>query len=72
MPNTIIRALLAITFLATVTAPAAAQERACAMVYIPVCAIKDSVRKTFSNAACAGVEGARVVSKGECKSRGGR
>jgi hypothetical protein len=41
--------------------------RACSQVNIPVCAIKkDGSRQTYTNASCAGIDGARVLHKEAC------
>ena len=41
--------------------------RVCSQVNIPVCAIKkDGSRQTYTNASCAGIDGAKVLHKDAC------
>ncbi len=57
--------LLACTPLGTTQADAAG---VCSQVNMPVCAVtKDGVRKNYTNAGCAGIEGARVLHKDACR-----
>jgi hypothetical protein len=44
----------------------AAEPVFCMEVYQPVCGIKGTVTKTYSNACFAKADGAKVVSQGEC------
>jgi hypothetical protein len=40
---------------------------ACSQVYSPVCALKkDGTRQTYTNAGCAGIDGAKVLHKDGC------
>ncbi len=42
----------------------------CTYEYRPVCGIKDSVYKTYSNPCAAGCDGLTEVAEGECESEG--
>jgi hypothetical protein len=41
----------------------------CTQQYDPVCAVRNGMRRTYSNACMARADGARVVSRGECRGR---
>ncbi|MGU3398299.1 Kazal-type serine protease inhibitor family protein [Brucellaceae bacterium D45D] len=46
-------------------------QQMCPMIYDPVCAERDGMRKTFGNECQAKADNYRVVSRGECKQRSG-
>jgi hypothetical protein len=48
-------------------AAAAPQPEICFMAWQPVCGMKAGKKSTYSNACVARNDGAKVVSKGECK-----
>jgi len=47
-------------------APAAQAAGFCTAQWAPVCALKDGVEKTYSNASCAAADDAAVVRDGRC------
>lgn len=49
-------------------APQRPRPEACTEQYVPVCAEKGGVRKTYSNACFAAVEQSVVVAQGQCPS----
>ncbi|MGD0642670.1 MAG: Kazal-type serine protease inhibitor domain-containing protein [Roseiarcus sp.] len=56
--------LLFLAFLAP--APVAEAQGFCTMLWAPVCALKDGVEKTYSNAGCAKADEATVTHEGPC------
>jgi len=60
-----VSAVVGVALALTAASPASAQGF-CSMLWAPVCASKDGVEKTYSNAGCAKVDNADVVHDGEC------
>jgi hypothetical protein len=46
--------------------PPLAHTTVCAEIYLPVCASKEGVRQTYSNACFAKGDGATIVQDGKC------
>lgn len=47
--------------------PSSHAKGVCTMIWLPVCATKDGVEKTYTNKGCAKVDGAEVVRVGRCE-----
>ena len=41
----------------------------CTQQFAPVCAVKNGMARTYSNACFARADGARVIAQGECRRR---
>ena len=39
----------------------------CTQEYRPVCAVRDGMRRTYSNACTARADGARIIANGPCR-----
>ncbi|MGD1036804.1 MAG: hypothetical protein ABR878_06330 [Roseiarcus sp.] len=65
MEKALASALLVLALLAP--APPAAAAGFCMMLWAPVCALKDGVQKTYSNAGCAKADDATVIREGRCE-----
>jgi hypothetical protein len=57
---------LSMAFLGSSDDAAARPKGACTREYLPVCAVGDGARKTYSNACVARTAGARILHAGPC------
>ncbi len=67
MNNALLFAIVVGLASATLGSGQAEAARVCSQVNIPVCALKkDGSKQTYTNAGCAGIDGAKVLHKDAC------